>query len=381
MDLSDLKRGDFEYIFAEEKLLAWVLVLLASALLIVVVKFALNIITKRLTKFANHTSFVGDNIFASCLAETRVWFISAWIAVPLILLVERSSQAASVGRGILVIVSCFQFIIWGLEGILEWKKLVWTKKVEHNASSAAAFGLVYTFLKGILVIGFVLMALSNLGVNIGALITGLGIGGIAVALAAQNVLGDLFASLSIVLDKPFVVGDYIVSGKEEGEVENIGVKTTRVRSISGEELIFSNKDLLDSRIRNFKRMWQRRVAHTFQINYATPIEKVRNISKWVKDIFPEYKKLRFERCHLVSYGESALNFELVFWVTDTNYMVYVDAQEQLLLEIMTKFQEENVKFGFPMRSIQSEEPVKTLISYNGKDHDEANGKSPSTPYA
>lgn len=130
--------------------------------------------------------------------------------------------------------------------------------------------------------------------------------------------------MSIALDKPFVVGDYIEVGADEGTVEHIGIKTTRVRSISGEELIFSNKDLLENRLQNFKRMWRRRVNHKFSLPFDTDIEKVNKIPQWIKEISDKLPKMKFDRCHLSSYENSYLNFELVFWIEDPEYQVYMD---------------------------------------------------------
>ena len=208
-----------------------------------------------------------------------------------------------------------------------------------------------TALQGLLVIALVLAALSNLGVNVGALLAGLGVGGIAVALAAQNVLGDLFGSLSIVLDKPFIVGDFIVVGNEAGTVENIGIKTTRVRSLSGEQLVFSNKDLLESRVKNFKRMWQRRVVLKFSVPYWTPLSKVKSIPGWIQHYIKEESLLTFERSHLASYDELGLTFETVFWVKDPDYNKYMDIQQTLMHKILERFAHEDVAFARPTRSL------------------------------
>ena len=163
-----------------------------------------------------------------------------------------------------------QVAIWGFYVIKNWRQIYLDQRVKKDPSSSAALGLLFTAVQVTFLIVLVLIGLSNLGVDITALLAGLGVGGIAVALAAQNILGDLLASLSIVLDKPFVVGDFIVAGSEKGTVEHIGIKTTRLRSLSGEELIFSNKDLLESRVQNFKRMWVRRVVQSFVVVYSTP---------------------------------------------------------------------------------------------------------------
>lgn len=342
-------------------LLHWLLAIAIALAVTSLLKFVLKVFNGRLRTFSDRTSFAWDDIVAASVAETRSWFIFLMVLAFIVTMSDPPKHVLSAVQGVVVFAVCLQVIIWGLRGIREWHGRVLEKKIENSVSSAAAMNLIYSAMKALMIVAVVLIGLSNLGVDIGALIAGLGIGGIAIALAAQNVLGDLLASLSIVLDKPFVIKDYIVVGKEEGEVEAIGIKTTRVRSISGEELIFSNKDLLESRVRNYKRMWRRRVVQKFSVSENTPLEKMAAIPKWVRDLFPAYPKLTFDRCHLVGHGEGVVNYELVFWVADTSYLVYMDLQEQLLLEIFRKFQQEDVRFGFPVQELRIDQPLKTEI--------------------
>src|SRR5271167_1786480 len=172
----------------------------------------------------------------------------------------------------------------------------------------------------------VLVALDNLGVNITALLAGLGVGGVAVALALQNVLGDLFASLSIALDKPFVVGDNLTIESYVGQVEHIGIKTTRLRSESGEQIILSNADLLKSRVRNFGRAQEQRALATIRVAYATPGEKLRSIPSLLESIVCEHANARFERCHLKTLGDSCLQFELSYFVQQPKINPLLDLQ-------------------------------------------------------
>jgi len=197
----------------------------------------------------------------------------------------------------------------------------------------------------------VLMALENVGIDITALVAGLGVGGIAVALAVQNILGDLFASLSIVLDKPFVIGDFIIIGDYMGTVEHIGLKTTRIRSLSGEQLVFANNDLLQSRIRNFKRMYERRVVFNLGVVYQTPHEKLQKIPQIVREIIEQQHPVRFDRAHFKSFGDFSLNFEVVYWVQNPDYTVYMDIQQAINLEIYRRFAEEGIEFAYPTQSI------------------------------
>ncbi|MEO7031191.1 MAG: mechanosensitive ion channel family protein [Herbaspirillum sp.] len=196
-----------------------------------------------------------------------------------------------------------------------------------------------------------LAILANLGVNVTALVASLGIGGIAIALALQNILSDLFASLSIAFDKPFVVGDYIVFGETQGTVLRVGVKTTRIRSLSGELVIISNTELLKQIVRNYQSMQQRRIAFGFRINYQTPQEDVAALPQIVKEIINAIDQTRFDRAHLTVLGDHALEFEVVYYVLDSNYGVYRDIHQRILLELMQACAAHNVQFG-QVRTLQ-----------------------------
>lgn len=197
----------------------------------------------------------------------------------------------------------------------------------------------------------ILVALDTFGINITTLITGLGIGGIAVALAVQSILGDLIASLSIMFDKPFALGDFIIVGDFLGSVEHIGLKTTRIRSLSGEQLIFSNSDLLSSRIRNYGRMRERRVVFTVGITYDTPPDILRQAPGIIQDIIKNMDKTRFDRSHFFTFADSSLNIETVYYVLDADYNIYMDIQQQINFEIFERFQAAGMSFAFPSRTV------------------------------
>jgi len=200
----------------------------------------------------------------------------------------------------------------------------------------------------------VIFLLDNLGVNVSAVIAGLGIGGVAVALAAQAVLGDLFASLAIFLDKPFQVGDFIIVGDLKGTVEHIGIKTTRLRSLDGELLIFSNADLTASRIRNFKQMSERRVIFTFGVVYQTTLDQLKTIPRIVKEILAGTEGVRTDRVHFKSFGDSSLDFEVVYFVKNPDYNIYMDCQERINLKLVEEFQKAGVEFAYPTRTLYIE---------------------------
>jgi len=207
-----------------------------------------------------------------------------------------------------------------------------------------------------------LVALDNLGVDITALVTGLGIGGVAIALATQNILGDLFASLSIVLDKPFVVGDFIRSGDQMGVVEQIGLKTTRVRSLSGEQLVFSNNDLLQSRIQNYKRMNERRVLFRVGVTYQTSGALLARIAPMVRGIIEAAGEVRMDRAHFAAFGDSSCDFEFVYYVLSPDYNVYMDVQQAINLAIVEAFEKEGIEFAYPTRTLYLQRPAQAAAA-------------------
>lgn len=202
-----------------------------------------------------------------------------------------------------------------------------------------------------------LMAADNMGVDVTALVAGLGIGGIAIALAVQNILGDLFSSLSIVLDKPFVVGDFIIVGEQMGTVERIGIKTTRVRSLSGEQLVFTNSDLLSSRIRNFKRMNERRIVFAVGVIYQTTADQMEKIPGILKEAVEGQSNARFDRSHFKAFGAFSLDFETVYHVLSSDYRVYMDTQQAINMAIFRRFADEGIEFAYPTQTLFVEKPA------------------------
>ncbi|MBX3020106.1 MAG: mechanosensitive ion channel family protein [Bdellovibrionales bacterium] len=329
----------------------WLAILCASILLTIAVKAALKLVSVRLRRLVSGTASIWDDTMVDLIDGLRSSVLFIWIFYAFAKSAKPPETIHQLMMIAVVAATVFQTAVWGFYIIRQWRDSILKKKIQKDASSAAALGLLYTSVEALFLIVIVLIGLSNLGVNIAALVAGLGIGGIAVALAAQNVLGDVLASLSIALDKPFIVGDFLVIGSEMGTVEDIGIKTTRVRSLSGEQLIFSNKDLLESRIRNFKRMYQRRVVQKVSVVYSTPREKLEKIPGWIKGFVEKHEKLRFERCHLMGFAASSLDFELVYWVKDPDQAVYMDLQQILLLDIIRKFDGEKISFALPAQSL------------------------------
>lgn len=196
-----------------------------------------------------------------------------------------------------------------------------------------------------------IMGLSTLGFEISALVAGLGVGGVAAALAVQSILSDLFASLSIYFDRPFHIGDFIVVGSEMGTVERIGLRTTRVRSLGGEQIVFANGDLTKSRIHNYKRMAERRVVFGFGVEYGTKLELLRQIPDIVKRAVELRDGTRFDRAHFKEFGDFSLNFEVVFFVLSPDYNTYMDHQQAVNLELFRQFDERGIQFAFPTQTL------------------------------
>ena len=217
---------------------------------------------------------------------------------------------------------------------------------------------VILFVAGLVIWAMVLLlALDNLGVEIKPLLAGLGIGGIAVALAVQTVLSDLLASLSIALDKPFGIGDFLTVGESQGTVEHIGVKSTRLRSLTGEQLIMGNTDILKSRVRNYGRMRERRAVFQFGVSYDTDPQALAAIPGEVRKIIESTADTRFDRCHFLTYGESTLQFETVFYALKPDFNTYADAQQKINLAIFERLRAMQVSLNPPLRNLVQLEQV------------------------
>ena len=244
----------------------------------------------------------------------------------------------------------FQVGVWAGRSIRFYLEI---KEMERGPDRVFAGSLdIINFVARILIWSLLtLVALDNFGVNITALLAGLGVGGVAVALALQNILGDLFASLSIALDKPFVVGDSLNIDTFTGTVEHIGIKTTRLRSESGEQIILSNADILKSRVRNYGRMPEQRVLTTLRVTYATPGGKLQGIPKVLEDIVRAQPNARFERCHLKTLGESSLLFELSYFAQQPKLNPLMDLQQTVNYRIIDEFQRLGIEFAYPMQRI------------------------------
>ena len=225
------------------------------------------------------------------------------------------------------------------------------KKSGYDAALEHSIQGVLVVIKVLVWGGAIIFFLDNLGFKISAVIAGLGIGGVAVALAAQTVLKDLFSYFSIIFDRPFKVGDFIIVGDYLGTIEYIGIKTTRIRSLGGEMLIFSNSDLTDSRLRNYKLMDKRRVVFKLGIVYQTPTKQLKEIPKIIEDIIKNVKDTVFDRAHFFSYGDFSLIFEIVYYVAGADYNKYMDVQQEINFAIRDEFEKKGIEFAYPTQTL------------------------------
>jgi small-conductance mechanosensitive channel len=356
VDLEILKDlGKAEYYGNE--LGAWGEALVTFALWFTILPLARAFITRRLRKRTAEHPVAFLNLLRALIGATTRLFMFAvaiylamrWLDIP------RGAEKA-INTGILVIV-WWQIGHW-LSALVRHLVEVRRGREYEGAEGAASLNILRFVAVLIVWILAVLMLLTNLGIKVGPLIAGLGIGGVAIALAVQSLLGDLFASLSIALDKPFRVGDFLAIGDDRGRVEQIGIKSTRLRSVTGEQIVMSNGDVLKSRLRNYGLMPERRAELQLRIAYETPREKVAELPRIIEAAIRAEKKVRFERAHFARYGDYAFIFEAVYYVQDSELQAFMDAQQSINLRLLDEFSRRGVTLAYPTsRSMAIQPPA------------------------
>lgn len=333
------------------KIQTWLVGGLVAAVAIVTLAVIRVLVTRRLAGLAKRTETGLDDYIVAVLGRTKLFFlvgVGLWVGALVLRLPEVWRKVVDT---VAVVALVAQMAVWLNGAITVWVELQRKKKMQQDPGAVTSIGVIGFIMRVAVWTMVLLLVLDNLGVNVTALVAGLGVGGIAVALAVQNILSDLFASLSIVLDKPFQVGDFIVVGDMMGIVEHVGLKTTRLRSLGGEQLVFTNTDLLTSRVRNFKRMYERRVQFTIGVTYQTPLEKVERIPGILKEIVLAQPQVRFDRAHFKSFGPSSLDFETVYFVQNPDFHRYMDIQQSINLAILKRFGEEGIEFAYPTQTL------------------------------
>ncbi|WP_207191973.1 mechanosensitive ion channel domain-containing protein [Halochromatium roseum] len=252
---------------------------------------------------------------------------------------------------LLVVAFYIQLGIWANAAMVDYFSRRRTRQEMRDPSTVTAYGLLQFFLRVGIWITVVVSLLAYFRYPVAGLVGALGVGSLAIAFAVQNILGDVFSSMAIILDKPFRVGDFIMSGQTLGVIEHIGVKTTRIRSLSGELVVLSNSDLLNSRIHNFKHFKERRIAFKLQVTYQTPRHLIERIPVMIREVIEGLPNARFDRAHFAAFGDFALVFETVYYVLSPDYALYMDVQQAINLGIHQRFEEAGVAFAYPTQEL------------------------------
>lgn len=322
-------------------------VLLAAMLVLRVFK---GVIISRLKALSKKTSNQLDDIVMESINSIS-WPFYVLVSLYAGLQILNLPQLAGRMIFFVFIICIAYYAVKFLEDLAEFgfNKIIEKRKEEDQ--SAGIIGFLRIMTKIFLWLGAGVLVVSNMGYDVTSLIAGLGIGGIAVALALQNILGDLFSSFAIYFDKPFKIGDFVIVGSDMGTVKKVGIKTTRIETLEGQELVVSNSELTAARINNYGRMEKRRVVFSFGVTYDTPKKKLEKIPSFVKGIIDEQEGVEFDRAHFKSFGESSLLYEVVYYRLTGDYNQYMDTQQDINLALVGKFEEEGIEFAFPTQTI------------------------------
>lgn len=322
-------------------------IIIASIILLRVLK---AVFVKRFAAFASKTKTTIDNFIIS-VVQSSVMPALYLLAIHFALHYLTVSPKFAAAENIAVMVAMTFFVLRIIASAISYGFQQAVSRQEHNAQREKQSRGILLIIQVVLWAVGILFLIDNLGYDITTIIAGLGIGGIAIALAAQTILGDLFSYLVIFFDKPFEIGDFIIVDDKLGTVEYIGIKTTRLRTLNGEQLICSNTDLTNSRVHNYKRMQERRVVFEFGVVYNTPLAKLKMISPMVRQIIESTEATRFDRAHFKSFGDFSLKFEVVFYVLSPDYNNYMDIQQSINIKLFELFEKEQVEFAFPTQTV------------------------------
>lgn len=343
-------KGFLQQTFFNNRILDYLICLSIFLIGIIVIQIFKRFLLKRLRKWAKRTATTIDDFLIRMIEKELLplfYFGAFYVSIQGLTLNPALEKGINVLGLILLTIFGVRFllaiIVYGLENY-------WVKKEKDVAKKQGLKGILMT----VKVIAWglaIIILLDNFGIKVSALIAGLGIGGVAIALAAQSILGDLFSYFSIFFDRPFEIGDFIIVGDLLGTVEHIGIKTTRVRSLGGEQLVFSNTDLTNSRVRNYKRMDKRRVVFRLGVTYETGLRELKEIPVVITNIIKGINDTVFDRAHFFSYGDFSLVFEIVYYVISSDYNKYMDVQQEINLKIKEEFEKHGIEFAYPTQTL------------------------------
>ncbi|MGB0757041.1 MAG: mechanosensitive ion channel family protein [Patescibacteria group bacterium] len=321
--------------------------------LLIALKFFEFIVIVRLRQLAKRTKTDFDDVLINIIHGVRpplYLLLSLFVAIQFITLPDLGQQVVKIFFYIAVVYE----VIQAIDKLLGYGLHVYMTRSAGSDDAKQAESMIRVLqiiAKVVLWVIGLLFILHNLGVNVTSLVASLGIGGLAVALALQSVLSDLISSISIYMDKPFEVGDFVVIGTDSGTVKKIGIKTTRIKTLRGEELVVSNKELTSVRVQNFKKLQKRREVFTFGVTYETPQEKLEKIPKIVQSSIEAQDLAEFDRCHFDLYADSSLQFEAVYHIPTSDYAEYMDVKQAIHLAVFKAFAEEKIEFAYPTQTL------------------------------
>ncbi|MBU0709897.1 MAG: mechanosensitive ion channel family protein [Candidatus Omnitrophica bacterium] len=315
-----------------------------------VVKVVESVALKKLKGLAEKTTNTIDDFLIGIIRKIALplaYFGVVYISINSLTLDSFIKKGFDILAIFVLVLATARFTTAIFKYVLE---LYWLKRGRSDALKRSLNGILVVVKVVVWGLALVLF-LDNMGFKISAVIAGLGIGGVAVALAAQAILGDLFSYFAILFDRPFEIGDFIIIGDYLGAVEHVGIKTTRIRSLGGEQLVFSNTDLTNSRVRNYKRMEKRRVVFKIGVTYQTKLEELKAIPEIIKKVINNIKDTTFDRAHFLSYGDFALIFEIVYYVMGADYNKYMDVQQEINFAIKKEFEVKGIDFAYPTQTL------------------------------
>lgn len=319
---------------------------------VLVLWFFKAIVLVFLKELSNRTKTEWDDLIIASIGRIRLPFFVFMAFYYAITFIKVPQIITSILEYAILIVIMFYAVLM-LETVIDKVKnrMIESRKKEEKVDDTAIVDAAAGLVKIVLWIIAALVLLAHYGFNITTLLAGLGIGGLAVALAAQNILSDLFATFTIYLDKPFKKGDFIVIGTDMGVIKKIGLKSTRLETLQGQELVVSNRELTSTRINNFKKMQRRRIVATIGVTYNTPVKKLQKIPSIVSEIINKHARITLDRVHFKSFGDSSLVYEIVYYVESPEYNDYMDLQQQINLELAKRFEKEKIDFAYPTQTV------------------------------
>jgi small-conductance mechanosensitive channel len=344
-----LTGADSTYVFLGNSLGAYALALVIFLLGLAVFAILQYTLLSWFARLSEHTKTDLDDTIVKMVRSFRppfYLFLSFWLATRSL---DIIGTADAIVTAILVVWLVYQAVV--VVGILVEDVVFRHLAKEQDETTKSALHLLANIARGVMWLFGILLILSNFGINVTSLLAGAGIAGIAIAFALQGILSDLFSSFSIYFDKPFKVGDFIVTGDTVGTVKHVGVKSTRIKALSGEEEVLSNQSLTSARIQNYGQMKERRVVFPFGILYETPAEQVRAVPEMVKKIVESQENVRFDRAHFKKFGDSSLDFEVVYHVLSSDYTEYMNIQQEINLSLFEAFAKEDMGFAYPTRTL------------------------------